>query len=69
MIGANGLILRTVSFSHIAVPHSRTPADCDLWLSELRRFVDKVEEVTGSAISPLPFVARRKRSRFWSLNS
>ena len=34
------------------LPNSRTPADRELWLSELTRFVDKVEEVTGNAITP-----------------
>ena len=34
------------------LPNSRSPADRELWLSELKRFVDKVEEVTGNAITP-----------------
>ncbi len=34
------------------LPNSRTPADRDLWLGELRRFVGKVEEVTGNRITP-----------------
>jgi len=34
------------------LPNSRTSADRELWLSELTRFVDKVEEVTGNAVTP-----------------
>jgi len=33
------------------LPNSRMPADRALWLSELRRFVGKVEEVTGNTIT------------------
>ena len=33
------------------LPNSRTPADRALWISELKRFVDKVEEVTGNPIT------------------
>ncbi|MEM4724348.1 MAG: double-cubane-cluster-containing anaerobic reductase, partial [Candidatus Hadarchaeum sp.] len=33
------------------LPNSRTPADRALWISELRRFVSKVEEITGNAIT------------------
>lgn len=34
------------------LPNSRSAADRDLWLSELRRFVGKVEAVTGQTITP-----------------
>jgi benzoyl-CoA reductase/2-hydroxyglutaryl-CoA dehydratase subunit BcrC/BadD/HgdB len=34
------------------LPNSRTAADRALWLSELNRFVGKVEEVTGNKITP-----------------
>ncbi len=34
------------------LPNSRTPADRELWISELRRFMAKVEAVTGNAITP-----------------
>jgi benzoyl-CoA reductase/2-hydroxyglutaryl-CoA dehydratase subunit BcrC/BadD/HgdB len=34
------------------LPNSRGPADRALWLSELRRFVGKVEEVTGNRVTP-----------------
>lgn len=34
------------------LPNSRTTADRALWLSELKRFVKKVEEVTGNKITP-----------------
>ena len=33
------------------LPNGRTPADRTLWLSELKRFVGKVEEVTGNKIT------------------
>jgi len=34
------------------LPNSRTAADRDLWISELKRFVAKVEETTGNSITP-----------------
>jgi benzoyl-CoA reductase/2-hydroxyglutaryl-CoA dehydratase subunit BcrC/BadD/HgdB len=34
------------------LPNSRTPADCELWLSELNRFIGKVQEVTGNTVTP-----------------
>ena len=34
------------------LPNSRTAADRDLWISELKRFVGKVENVTGNAVTP-----------------
>ena len=33
------------------LPNSRMPADRALWISELRRFVGKVEEITGNTIT------------------
>jgi len=34
------------------LPNSRAAADRDLWISELKRFVRKVEETTGNTITP-----------------
>lgn len=34
------------------LPNSRTSADRELWLSELRRFVGKVQEITGNTVTP-----------------
>jgi benzoyl-CoA reductase/2-hydroxyglutaryl-CoA dehydratase subunit BcrC/BadD/HgdB len=34
------------------LPNGRTAADRQLWLSELRRFVEKTQEVTGNIITP-----------------
>jgi len=34
------------------LPNSRTPADRELWIGELKRFVDKVEKVTGNTVTP-----------------
>ncbi len=34
------------------LPNSRSAADRDLWISELKRFVGKLEEVTGNTITP-----------------
>lgn len=34
------------------LPNSRTPADRELWIGELKRFVGKVEEMTGNAVTP-----------------
>jgi benzoyl-CoA reductase/2-hydroxyglutaryl-CoA dehydratase subunit BcrC/BadD/HgdB len=34
------------------LPNSRGTADRELWISELKRFVTKVEEVTGNQITP-----------------
>jgi benzoyl-CoA reductase/2-hydroxyglutaryl-CoA dehydratase subunit BcrC/BadD/HgdB len=34
------------------LPNSRGPADRELWLSELQRFVGKVEAVTGNPVTP-----------------
>lgn len=33
------------------LPNSRTPADRELWISELQRFVSKVEEITGNTVT------------------
>jgi benzoyl-CoA reductase/2-hydroxyglutaryl-CoA dehydratase subunit BcrC/BadD/HgdB len=34
------------------LPNSRSSADRDLWISELKRFVGKVQETTGNTITP-----------------
>lgn len=34
------------------LPNCRTAADRDLWIGELKRFVDKVENVSGNTITP-----------------
>src|SRR5512136_2540538 len=34
------------------LPNSRTSADRELWLSELNRFIGKVQEVTGNTVTP-----------------
>jgi benzoyl-CoA reductase/2-hydroxyglutaryl-CoA dehydratase subunit BcrC/BadD/HgdB len=34
------------------LPNSRTAADRALWISELARFIDKVQDVTGNTITP-----------------
>ncbi len=34
------------------LPNSRTPADRALWISELKRFTDQVEKVTGNRVTP-----------------
>ncbi len=34
------------------LPNSRTAADRELWISELGRFVQKVQEVTGNTVTP-----------------
>jgi benzoyl-CoA reductase/2-hydroxyglutaryl-CoA dehydratase subunit BcrC/BadD/HgdB len=34
------------------LPNSRTSADRELWIGELKRFVGKVEEVTGATVTP-----------------
>ncbi len=34
------------------LPNSRGPADRALWISELKRFLNKVQEVTGNTVTP-----------------
>ncbi len=34
------------------LPNSRTPADRELWIAELKRFIGKVEAVTGNKVTP-----------------
>lgn len=34
------------------LPNSRSPADRALWISELKRFLEKVQEVTGNTVTP-----------------
>lgn len=33
------------------LPNSRTPADRELWINELKRFVSKAEEITGNTVT------------------